>query len=81
MIQLSDHFTYKRLRFVLAHIFMMIFCFIHSVVDGLFISDFADEDAFAAVFGCRRHLTFHSGGGIAIVGARCFAPSKTATAT
>ena len=49
-IQLSDHFTYKRLlRFVLAPIFMMIFTSIYSVVDGFFVSNFAGHDAFVAV--------------------------------
>ena len=37
-IQLSDHFTYKKLfRFVLPSIVMMIFTSIYSVVDGLFV--------------------------------------------
>ncbi len=50
MIQLSDHFTYKRLlRFVLSPILMMIFCSIYSVVDGLFVSNFAKDEAFAAL--------------------------------
>ena len=35
-IQLSEHFTYKKLlRFVLPSIIMMIFTSIYSVVDGL----------------------------------------------
>ena len=49
-IQLSDHFTYKRLlRFVLPSIVMMIFTSIYSVVDGLFVSNFVGKTAFAAV--------------------------------
>ena len=49
-IQLSDHFTYKRLlRFVLAPIFMMIFTSIYSVVDGFFVSNYAGHDSFVAV--------------------------------
>lgn len=49
-IQLSDHFTYKRLfRFVLPSIIMMIFTSIYGVVDGLFISNFVGKTAFAAV--------------------------------
>ena len=49
-IQLSDHFTYKRLlRFVLPSIIMMIFTSIYGVVDGLFVSNFAGKAAFAAV--------------------------------
>lgn len=50
MIQLSDHFTYKRLlRFAASPIMMMVFCSIYSVVDGLFVSRFAGQDAFTAV--------------------------------
>lgn len=49
-IQLSDHFTYRRLlRFVLPSIVMMIFTSIYSVVDGLFVSNFVGKTAFAAV--------------------------------
>ena len=49
-IQLSDHFTYKRLlRFVLSPILMMIFTSIYSVVDGLFVSNFAGDTPFAAL--------------------------------
>ena len=49
-IQLSDHFTYRRLiRFVIPSIVMMIFTSIYGVVDGLFISNFAGTTAFAAV--------------------------------
>lgn len=50
MIQLSDHFTYKRLlRFVASPILMMVVCSVYSVVDGLFVSNFVGEDAFAAL--------------------------------
>lgn len=49
-IQLSDHFTYKKLiRFVLPSIIMMIFTSIYSVVDGLFVSNFVGKTAFAAI--------------------------------
>ncbi len=49
-IQLSDHFTYKRLlRFVLPSIIMMIFTSVYGVVDGFFVSNFAGKAAFAAV--------------------------------
>lgn len=49
-IQLSDHFTYKRLvRFVLPSIAMMIFTSIYGVVDGFFISNFVGKTPFAAV--------------------------------
>lgn len=49
-IQLSDHFTYGRLlRFTLPSIVMMIFTSIYSVVDGIFVSNYAGKTAFAAV--------------------------------
>ena len=49
-IQLSDHFDAKRLaRFVLPSVVMMIFTSIYSVVDGLFVANFVDTTAFAAI--------------------------------
>ena len=49
-IQLSDHFTYKRLlRFTLPSIAMMIFTSIYGVVDGIFVSNFAGKTPFAAI--------------------------------
>ena len=49
-IQLSEHFTYRKLlRFVLPSIVMMIFTSIYSVVDGLFVSNFVGKGAFAAI--------------------------------
>lgn len=49
-VQLSDHFTYKKLiRFVLSPVLMMIFTSVYSVVDGLFVSNFAGEKQFAAL--------------------------------
>ncbi len=49
-IQLSDHFTYKKLiRFTLPSIAMMIFTSIYGVVDGLFVSNFVGKTPFAAV--------------------------------
>lgn len=49
-IQLSDHFTYKKLlRFVLPSIIMMIFTSIYSVIDGIFVSNFVGKTAFAAI--------------------------------
>ena len=49
-IQLSDHFTYGRLlRFTWPSIVMMVFTSIYSVVDGIFVSNFAGKTAFAAV--------------------------------
>ena len=41
-IQLSDHFTNRKLlRFTLPSIGMMIFSSIYGVVDGFFVSNFA----------------------------------------
>lgn len=49
-IQLSDHFTYRRLlQFTLPTIAMMIFTSVYSVVDGFFVSNFAGKTPFAAV--------------------------------
>ncbi|WP_434311004.1 MATE family efflux transporter [Hominifimenecus sp. rT4P-3] len=49
-IQLSDHFTYKRLlRFCFPPIIMMIFTSIYGVIDGLFVSNFVGKIPFAAV--------------------------------
>ena len=49
-IQLSDHFTYKKIfRFVLPSIAMMVFTSIYGIVDGFFVSNFAGKTAFAAV--------------------------------
>lgn len=49
-IQLSDHFNYSTLlRFTVPSILMMVISSCYSIVDGLFISNFAGSDAFAAV--------------------------------
>ena len=49
-IQLSDHFTYRKLfRFTLPSIVMMVFTSIYGVVDGYFISNYAGKTAFASV--------------------------------
>ncbi len=49
-IQLSDHFTYKKLLlFSLPSILMMVFTSIYGVVDGFFISNFAGDIPFKAV--------------------------------
>ncbi len=49
-IQLSDHFTYKKLfRFTLPSIAMMIFTSVYGVVDGFFVSNFAGKTPFAAL--------------------------------
>ena len=49
-IQLSDHFTCRKLiRFTLPSIAMMIFTAIYGVVDGFFVSNYAGKTPFAAV--------------------------------
>ncbi len=49
-IQLSDHFSYKRLiKFTLPSIGMMVFMSIYGVVDGFFVSNYAGKTPFAAV--------------------------------
>ena len=49
-IQLSDHFTYRKLlQFVLPSIVMMVFTSIYGVVDGLFVSNYAGKTAFASI--------------------------------
>lgn len=50
MIQLSDHFNYKRLlSFTLPSIAMLIFTSVYGVVDGFFVSNYAGKTPFAAV--------------------------------
>lgn len=49
-INLSEHFTYKKLiKFTLPTIIMMIFTSIYGVVDGLFISNVVGSNAFASI--------------------------------
>lgn len=49
-IQLSDHFTYKKIvRFCFPSIIMMVFTSIYGVVDGLFVSNFVGKTPFAAI--------------------------------
>lgn len=49
-IQLSDHFTYKKLfRYVFPSVMMMIFTSMYSVVDGFFVSNFVGKTSFAAI--------------------------------
>ena len=49
-IQLSDHFTYKKLlRFTFPSIIMMVFTSIYGVVDGFFVSNFVGKTPFTAV--------------------------------
>ena len=75
MIQLSDHFTYKRLlHYTLPSIVMMVFTSIYGVVDGFFVSNFVGKTPFAAVnfimpvlmiLGCVGFM-FGTGGGALI---------------
>ncbi len=75
-IQLSDHFDYPRLlRFVFPSVVMMVFTSIYSVVDGLFVSNYAGKTPYAAlnlifpVLGIYGAVGFMIGtGGSAIVG-------------
>lgn len=49
-INLSEHFTYKKLiKFTLPTIIMMIFTSIYGVVDGIFISNVVGSNAFASI--------------------------------
>lgn len=49
-IQLSDHFTYKKLfRFTFPSIIMMVFTSVYGVVDGLFVSNYVGKTAFASI--------------------------------
>ena len=49
-IQISDHFTYRKLiRFTIPSIIMMIFTSIYGVVDGIFVSNFVGKTPFAAI--------------------------------
>ena len=49
-IQLSDHFTFRRLlRFTLPSIAMMIFSSVYIIIDGFFVSNYVGATAFAAV--------------------------------
>lgn len=49
-IQLSEHFTYKKLiRFTLPSIVMMVFTMIYGVADGIFVSNFVGKTPFVAI--------------------------------
>lgn len=74
-IQLSDHFSYKKLlRFTFSSVTMLIFTSIYGVVDGFFVSNFAGKAPFTAVnftmpvlmiLGCLGFM-FGTGGGALI---------------
>lgn len=75
MIQLSDHFDYKRLlRYTCPSVVMLVFTSIYGVVDGFFVSNYAGKTPFAAVnfimpllmiLGCVGFM-FGTGGGALI---------------
>lgn len=49
-IQLSEHFTYKKLiRFTIPTILMMIFTSIYGIVDGIFVSNCVGSYSFSAI--------------------------------
>ncbi|MCI8341853.1 MAG: MATE family efflux transporter [Firmicutes bacterium] len=49
-IQLSDHFTYRKLMcFVLPSVLMIICTSIYSIIDGFFVSNFVGKTPFAAI--------------------------------
>ncbi|MBQ8824671.1 MAG: MATE family efflux transporter [Ruminococcus sp.] len=49
-IQLSEHFTYKKLiKFTLPAIIMMVFTSIYGVVDGFFVSNYVGKTPFASL--------------------------------
>ena len=49
-IQLSDHFTYRKLlRLTLPSMVMLVVTSVYSVVDGFFVSNFVGKTPFAAV--------------------------------
>ena len=49
-IQLSDHFTYKKLlKFTMPSVIMMVFTSLYGVVDGIFVSNYAGKTPFAAI--------------------------------
>lgn len=49
-IKLNEHFTFKKiLKITIFPIFMMVFTSLYSIVDGIFIANFASESSFAAV--------------------------------
>lgn len=47
---LSDHFTYKKLiRYALPSVVMTMFVSLYGIMDGIFVSNFADKTSFAAI--------------------------------
>lgn len=49
-VHLDEHFTYKNIvKAVIAPILMMVFTSVYSIVDGVFVSNFVNKTAFAAL--------------------------------
>lgn len=49
-VSISEHFTFKKIsKITIFPVMLMVFISLYSVVDGLFIANFANNDAFAAV--------------------------------
>ena len=49
-VSISEHFTYKKIaKITIFPMMMMVFISLYSVVDGLFIANFSNNNAFAAV--------------------------------
>ena len=63
-MQFSQHFTYRKiLRAAVPPVIMMLFTSLYSVADGLFLSNFAGKEAFAAVgFITPYFMMFNSSG-------------------
>lgn len=77
-IQLSDHFTYRKLfRFCLPSIIMMVFTSIYGVVDGLFVSNFVGKVPFAAINLIMPFLMILGGFGFMIGTGGCALVAKT----
>jgi len=77
-IQLSEHFTYRKLlRFTLPSVAMMVVSSLYSVVDGLFVSNFVGKTSFAAVNLIMPFLGVFSAFGMMIAAGGTALVSKT----
>ncbi len=77
-VQLSDHFTYRKLfRFCMPSIIMMVFTSIYGVVDGLFVSNFVGKVSFAAINLVMPFLMILGGFGFMIGTGGCALVAKT----
>lgn len=66
-IQLSDHFSYRKLfQFTLPSIGMMVFTSVYGVVDGYFVSNYTGNIPFAAINLIMPFLMFFSAIGFMI---------------